>query len=52
MTQKQIVRCFSQEIILSIRKEIDMNVFVLLVDDCNNVSKNKKTNDHSFEIRR
>ncbi|CAM8879725.1 unnamed protein product [Rhodiola kirilowii] len=38
MIQKDIVSCFSQEVICRIIEEIDNDVFALLVDECSDVS--------------
>ncbi|KAI3751543.1 hypothetical protein L2E82_22631 [Cichorium intybus] len=41
-TQKEIIECFSKEIILSICKEIGKDVFALLVDKSSDVSKKEQ----------
>lgn len=41
-TQKEIVKYFSTEIILSIHKEIGNDMFSLLVDESNDVSKKEQ----------
>ncbi|KAI3494634.1 hypothetical protein L1887_40551 [Cichorium endivia] len=41
-SQKDIVECFAQEILLSIRKEIGEDVFGLLVDESSDVSKKEQ----------
>ncbi|CAI9259805.1 unnamed protein product [Lactuca saligna] len=41
-TQKQIIECFSTEIILEICKEIGKDVFSLLVDESSDVSKKEQ----------
>ena len=41
-TQKQIVECFSTEIVLNICKEISKDVFSLLVDESSDVSKKEQ----------
>ncbi|XP_023754206.2 uncharacterized protein LOC111902624 [Lactuca sativa] len=40
--QKELVQCFAQEVLLSIREEIGQDVFALLVDESNDVSKKEQ----------
>ena len=40
--QKELVQCFAQEVLLSIREEIGQDVFALLVDESSDVSKKEQ----------
>ncbi|XP_023735877.1 uncharacterized protein LOC111883793 [Lactuca sativa] len=40
--QKELVQCFAQEVLLSIREEIGQDVFDLLVDESSDVSKKEQ----------
>ncbi|XP_023764015.2 uncharacterized protein LOC111912517 [Lactuca sativa] len=40
--QKELVQCFAQEVLLSIREEICQDVFALLVDESSDVSKKEQ----------
>ncbi|XP_052619778.1 uncharacterized protein LOC111891719 [Lactuca sativa] len=40
--QKELVQCFAQEVLLSIRQEIGQDVFALLVDESSDVSKKEQ----------
>ncbi|XP_052622687.1 uncharacterized protein LOC111910010 [Lactuca sativa] len=40
--QKELVQCFAQEVLLSIREEIGQDVYALLVDESSDVSKKEQ----------